>query len=71
MNKSAYAYMAVTGDGFCSSAWSAFMLQLKHGMGFTFAKFLAEMFILVGKVFITMLNCVFTYCLMKYGFKDY
>lgn len=71
INKSAYAYMAITGDSFCTSAWNGFMLQLKHGMGFVFAKFLAEMFILLGKIFITMINCLFTYCVMKYGFKDY
>jgi len=71
INKSAYAYMAVTGDSFCSSAWSSFLLQLKHGLGFTFAKFLAEMFILVGKIFITLFNVAFTYALMKYAFKDF
>lgn len=71
INKSAYAYMAVTGDSFCSSAWSAFMLQLKHGLGFTFAKFLAEVFILVGKIFLTLLNMFFTYALMKFIFKDF
>jgi len=71
MNKSAYAYMAITGDSFCTSAWNGFMLHLKHGMSFVFAKFLAEMFILIGKIFITMVNILFTYCVMKYGFKDY
>lgn len=71
INKSAYAYMAVTGDAFCSSAWSSFLLQLKHGLGFTFAKFLAEMFILVGKVFITLFNTAMTYAIMKYAFKDF
>jgi len=71
VNKSAYAYMAVTGDSFCTSALNAFLLQLKHGLGFVFAKFLAEMFILVGKIFITLLNMLMTYCLMKYAFKDY
>jgi len=71
INKSAYAYMAITGDSFCTSAWNGFLLQMKHGMGFVFAKFLAEMFILLGKIFITMINCLFTYCVMKYGFKDY
>lgn len=71
INKSAYAYMAVTGDGFCTSAWHGFLLQLKHGLAFAFAKFLAEVFILIGKVAITLANMGFLYFLMKYVFKDY
>lgn len=71
VNKSAYAYMAITGEGFCKSAWHAFLLQMKHGLAFVFAKFLAECFILVGKIGLTLANMGFLYALMKYAFKDY
>jgi len=30
INKAAFAYMAVTGDSFCTSAWSGALLNLKH-----------------------------------------
>lgn len=59
INKTAYAYMAVSGDNFCKSAWNGFLLNVKHTMKFSFANFLATMFILLGKVAIITLN-VFT-----------
>jgi len=62
--------MAVSGEGFCSSAWNGFLLNIKHGMTFSFALLLAELFILVGKLGIVMLNCFSLFMIMKYGTKD-
>jgi len=30
LNKVAYAYMAITGDKYCTSAWNGFLINLKH-----------------------------------------
>ena len=30
LNKVAYAYMAITGDKYCTSAWNGFLLNIKH-----------------------------------------
>ena len=59
INKSAYCYMAVSGDGFCKSAWNGFLLNMKHAMKFAFANFLAQGFILLGKLGIVVINLVF------------
>jgi len=66
INDSAYAYMAVTGDNFCSSAWGGFLLNLKHMLKFSFANMIAKVFILLGKVAITAINMFSLYEVMKY-----
>jgi len=63
--------MAVTGDSFCTSAWNSFLLHMKHGLEFAFAKYLAEIFIIIGKLSIVLFNVVFTYIMMKFAFKDF
>ena len=70
INKSAYAYMAVSGDSFCSSAWNGFLLNIKHTMQFGWANFLASMFIFIGKISIVVLNVFSCYMIMKYVTKD-
>lgn len=59
-------YMAVTGQWFCSSAWDGFLLNLKHGFKFIFANTLAKMFMFIGKVGITVGNCISCYLIMRY-----
>lgn len=71
INKVAYAYMAVSGDSYCESAWNGFMLNLKHHAAFSFATTLAGMFIFLGKIFIACLNCLTYYLLVKYAFKNF
>jgi hypothetical protein len=56
--------MAVSGDGFCTSAYNGFLLNLKHGLEFTWAKILAELFILLGKISLVIGNCAFLYFIM-------
>jgi len=70
INKAAYAYMAVSGDSFCSSAWSGFLLNLKHILKFAWANMLASIFVLIGKIGIVVLNCFSCYMIMKYVTKD-
>jgi choline transporter-like protein 2/4/5 len=66
INDSAYAYMAVSGDNFCSAAWNGFLLNVKHMLKFTFANMIAKVFILLGKVAITAGNMFSLYNIMKY-----
>lgn len=58
--------MAVTGDHFLSSAWSGFLLNLKHGLKFAFANNIAKVFIFIGKIGIVVANCFTCYFLMKF-----
>jgi hypothetical protein len=65
LNESAFAYQAVTGENFCSSAWKMFLLQLKHMAKFSFANLIAKVFIFVGKIAITGANTISCYTLIK------
>ena len=65
INSSAYAYQAVSGESFCTSAWNAFLLQIKHLAKFSFANFIAKIFMFMGKVAITGGNIVSCYYVMK------
>ena len=37
INKNAYAYMAISGENYCTSAWNGFLNNLKHAAKFYFA----------------------------------
>lgn len=65
LNNAAYCYMAVSGESFFKSAWNGFLLNLKHGLVFAWANFLAKLFIFIGKIGITVLNCWCLYLIMK------
>tara|TARA_B110000285_G_C15105150_1_gene607513 strand:+ start:1548 stop:2078 length:531 start_codon:yes stop_codon:yes gene_type:complete len=71
INKAAYAYMAVSGDGFCTSAWNGFLLNMKHSLEFAWAKVLAELFILTGKLSLVAINCGTLYLVMHYVTDDF
>lgn len=66
ITKSAYAFMALSGQGFCSSAYNGLLLQMKHGAKFAFGNYLAMIFILLGKIGLTMLNVMITWLFMKH-----
>jgi choline transporter-like protein 2/4/5 len=70
INGHAYAYMAVSGQNFCSSAWDGFLLGIKHMVKFSFANMLAAVFIALGKVAITVGNCASLYMIMKHVTMD-
>ena len=59
------AYMAITGDNFCTSAWNGFLLNLKHAGEFGSVKFLAGAVIFLGKASITILNIFTCYTLVR------
>ncbi len=65
INESAFAYIAITGDGFCEAAWKGFLLNVKHTLEFTFANWIAKVFILLGKVAVTVVNCFMLVFIMK------
>ena len=65
LNETAFCYMAVTGDAFLQSAWNGFLLNLKHGLKFAFAKVIAKFFIFNGKIAIVVTNCATLYSIMK------
>lgn len=71
INTQAYAYMAVSGDSFCKSAWNGFLLNLKHALKFSFANFLARCFIFIGKLSLVVINCLSLFLIMKHITKDY
>jgi len=57
INQAAFCYIAVSGDNFCMGAWNGFLLNVKHCLKFTFANLIAKVFILLGKIAITVGNC--------------
>ena len=70
INSAAFSYMAVSGDSFCTSAWNGFLLNVKHLMKFSFANFIAKIFIVLGKISITVANCFSLYFIMDLVFED-
>jgi len=60
INNAAFAYMAITGKNFCSSAWDGMLLNTKWAASFSAAKFFATSLIFLGKLAITLAN-VFTF----------
>lgn len=70
INQAAYAYMAVSGDNFCVAAWNGFLLNLKHILKFAWANTLANIFVMMGKIGLCVLNCFSCYMIMKYYTKD-
>lgn len=70
LNESAFCYLAVTGEHFLLAAWHGFLLNLKHGLKFAFANFLAKCFIFLGKVLIVLVNIATLLLLMKFVFHD-
>jgi hypothetical protein len=70
LNTTAYAFMAISGDPYCKSAWNGFLLNLKHLIKFYFADTLAGMFVFIGMLVIVGLNGGTCYLIMRYGTKN-
>jgi len=64
LTRNAYIYMALSGEGFCSSALNAFILILKNAAKFSFVEGIADMFIFLAKVFISASTTVLAWLLM-------
>ena len=65
INNSAYAYMSITGESFCTSAMDGFLLNMKHAGAFGSAKYFATALIFLGKFGVTALNCFTAYALLN------
>lgn len=63
--------MAISGDSYCTSAYHGMLLNLKHCSQFYFAVEFSTIFVFIGKVFITCLNVVTFYCIIRYGTHTY
>lgn len=70
LNSAAFAYMAISGESFCTSAWEGFLLNIKHLLKFAFANFIAKIFTFLGKVGIVVGNLFSLYMIMKYVTED-
>ena len=62
--------MAISGDPYCKSAWSGFILNLKHLVKFYFADILASMFVFIGMLAVSALNAGSCYLILRYGTKN-
>lgn len=67
LNQMAIAFMAVSGDPFCTSAWNGFLINLKHMVKFYFAQDIGGFIIFMGVVFITLINTGIFFLLTKVG----
>jgi drug/metabolite transporter (DMT)-like permease len=56
MNKVSLAYMAITGEPYCKSAWNGFLLNLKHLGKFYYAQLLGRYFMMIGFLVISAIN---------------
>ena len=70
LSKLAYAYMAISGDSFCESAWNGFILNLKHLAKFVFALQIASLFVFMGVITITCVNTLLGYVLANNLIQD-
>jgi len=63
----AIAFMSVSGDPFCTSAWNGFLINLKHMVKFMFAQDIGGFIIFMGVVFITLINTLLFWGFTKIG----
>jgi len=70
LNKNAYAYMAICGENYCTSAWNGFLNNLKHAAKFYFAVSLANVLIFLGILCITGLSLGTFLLFARYAFED-
>jgi len=70
INRAAYAFMSIAGQGFCKSAYNGLLLNFKHGAKFAFGNYLAFVFILLGKIGITVFNTFLAWMFMKHVSKS-
>lgn len=70
LNKVAYAYMAISGNNYCGSAWNGFLLNIKHLCQFFLTIQLAEGFIKLGVFMIVLSNIAIFTGLHIFAFND-
>jgi hypothetical protein len=65
LSEEVFAYIAISGDNFCSSSSDNYVLQNKHQKKFNFANKIAKVFVFLGKVAISFLNVWLTRLTMQ------
>lgn len=70
LNKNSYAYMAITGDTYCTSAINGFVLYLRHFIEFEMAQFMASMLVFLGTLFICLINTLIFFGISKAANDD-
>lgn len=65
LNANAYIQIALTGDNFCTSAMSAFIIALKHAGSFVITNGIGSLIHLLGKAAIITGNVFLTFFLMR------
>jgi len=70
LNKAAYAFMAISGDPYCKSAWNGFVLTLKHMVALAFCETLSSLLIFLGVLAIALLNVLTCLLIITYGTKS-
>jgi len=66
LTKTAYSFMAISGQPFCKAGWNGFLLNLKHCAKFYFATLLARGFVGVGTMFVMAVNIVLAWVMVTY-----
>ena len=66
INENAYCQIVLTGENFCTAAVNGFLLIMKHTATFAFTRGIGGIFNLLGKLTVSVLNCVIAYCLITY-----
>ena len=61
LDELAMAFMAVSGDKFCTSAWNGFMISMKHWVKFWFALDIGRFFTTMGIIAITFTSTIIFY----------
>ena len=64
LNRNAFIYMALSGEGFCSSALNAFILILKNHAKFAFTEGIADVFMFLAKFFISVSTTAISWLLL-------
>ena len=65
LNENAYVQIGLTGDSFCNSAITAYVLALKNSSSFYITHGVGTLINVLGKATITIVNLVLGYALLQ------
>lgn len=66
INENAYCQVVLTGENFCTAAINGCLLIMKHSATFFFTRGIGGIFNLLGKLSVSVLNCVVAYLMIYY-----
>lgn len=67
LTRNAYIYMAISSEGFCSSALNSFILMLKNAAKFAFVQSFSEVFMFIAKICISVFSVVASLLIMMWS----